>query len=182
MEDTDRDRRQSRSRSRSKGRKNSVDETRATRQRDHSISRSKEVIADSTSSIHGVAALDDDSKLARVGVAAAGNRTNSNMEAPSMINQGDVSSQISADYVSAGTKQKGQLEEVSNEIFFLERDIADLNRQYKDMLAKSQESSSATVLSNLRIDLNNIARLLEEKSEKLFELKKQQQLALKTSY
>ena len=71
------------------------------------------------------------------------------------------------------------IDEISNEIFYLEREIADLTRQYKDLLAQSQSSSNATTLSNMRADLSNIARLLEEKSERLFELKKQQQLALR---
>jgi len=78
-------------------------------------------------------------------------------------------------------KTKGGLDEISNEIFFLERDIADLNRQYKEMLTKSNDPGSEKIASNIRIDLNHIARLLEEKSERLFELRKQQQLALKST-
>lgn len=114
---------------------------------------------------------EEDSKSGRSGA----NKTASNIEMPSMLNQvGDTMSQTS-EYNS-----KTRLEDVSNEIFFLERETADLNRQYKELLAKSRESNSAAVLSSLRTDLNNIARVLEEKSEKLFELKKQQQLALKS--
>ena len=87
-----------------------------------------------------------------------------------------------ADYsANVNTKPKEQLEDVSNEMFYLEREIADLNRQYKELLSKSKESTNSSTLTNLRIDLNNIARLLEEKSERLFELKRQQQLALKSS-
>eukprot|EP01022_Parablepharisma_sp_SALTPOND_P016225 TRINITY_DN234_c0_g1_i1.p2 TRINITY_DN234_c0_g1~~TRINITY_DN234_c0_g1_i1.p2 ORF type:complete len:655 (-),score=114.19 TRINITY_DN234_c0_g1_i1:17194-19158(-) len=107
------------------------------------------------------------------------NRTLAPLEAVSLAHP-DTLSQFSSDYAFS-TKARGGLEEVSNEIFFLEREIADLNRQYKELLAKSQDASNEKLAANLRIDLNHIARLLEEKSESLFELKKQQQLALKVS-
>lgn len=54
-----------------------------------------------------------------------------------------------------------------------EQELSDLNNQYKELLIKSQESTNANLLSKLRVDLNNIAKLIEEKSEKMFELKKQ---------
>ena len=87
----------------------------------------------------------------------------------------------SQDYATSTKAKAGGLEEISNEIFFLEREIADLNRQYKELLTKSQDPENEKAAANIRVDLNHIARLLEEKSERLFDLKKQQQLALKTT-
>ena len=128
-------------------------------------SRSKELEA-------GGSVLEDKAMRASV------NRTVATIEVPSLNQQIDTSSQIS-DY-ALSTKARGQFEEISNEIFYLEREIADLNRQYKDLLGRSQETTNASMLGNIKIDLSNIARLLEEKSERLFELKKQQQFALKS--
>ncbi len=110
-------------------------------------------------------------------VRSGTNRTVS-IDVPSVLNQvGDSISQASD---STRPKDGHGLEEVSNEIFFLERETADLGRQYKELLARSQESGSVAAISTLRSDLNNISRVLEERNEKLFELKKQQQLALKS--
>eukprot|EP00826_Nyctotherus_ovalis_P026976 TRINITY_DN21027_c0_g1_i2.p1 TRINITY_DN21027_c0_g1~~TRINITY_DN21027_c0_g1_i2.p1 ORF type:complete len:124 (+),score=40.25 TRINITY_DN21027_c0_g1_i2:64-435(+) len=72
---------------------------------------------------------------------------------------------------------KSELEEVSNEIFFLERELADFSRQYKELLSMPRGSVNEKSAG----ELGNISRILEEKSERLFELKKQQQIALKAS-
>ena len=66
--------------------------------------------------------------------------------------------------------------DVSNEIFFLERDIADLNAQYKQLLAKC---SSGTGQPGDSTAMGAAAARLEEKSEKLLELKRVQQEMIK---
>ena len=74
----------------------------------------------------------------------------------------------------SGCKIKNNNENISNEIFDLEREISDINHQYKSLLNSHDNAL------NLNSNLNELAELLEKKNEQLFELKKQQKLALQS--
>ncbi|CDW74073.1 UNKNOWN [Stylonychia lemnae] len=107
------------------------------------------------------------------------NQRNSN---PLNINEFNSSSMNT--YKSKESKN-GDRFSVDNEIFYLEREIFDFNQQYKTLLSQQSQSSisfSANLQpessQNLNIQLRQIAQMLEEKSERLFELKKQQQQML----
>eukprot|EP00357_Protocruzia_adherens_P011566 CAMPEP_0114997352 /NCGR_PEP_ID=MMETSP0216-20121206/14851_1 /TAXON_ID=223996 /ORGANISM="Protocruzia adherens, Strain Boccale" /LENGTH=839 /DNA_ID=CAMNT_0002361723 /DNA_START=72 /DNA_END=2591 /DNA_ORIENTATION=- len=63
-------------------------------------------------------------------------------------------------------------------IISLEREIADYNRRYKQLLLQSQ-SSDTGALASLRQELNGIAALMQEKSEQLYLLKRHQQTLLR---
>jgi len=71
---------------------------------------------------------------------------------------------------------------VDNEIFYLEREIFDYNQQYKTLLTQQSmdeyNSGASNETAQLNANLRQIAHMLEEKSEKLFQLKKQQQQSL----
>jgi len=64
-----------------------------------------------------------------------------------------------------------------NQILKLEKEISKLNSRYKELLFRSQNNPED--LSSLRTELTQIASSLEEKSSKLYELKKHQQNALR---
>eukprot|EP00347_Sterkiella_histriomuscorum_P019386 403341825 len=87
---------------------------------------------------------------------------------------------------SQSTKNAIQHERLSvdNQIFYLEREIFDFNQQYKTLLSQQSQALSSSnnnhssSSGNLNIQLRQVAQLLEDKSERLFELKKQQQQML----
>jgi chromosome segregation ATPase len=69
-------------------------------------------------------------------------------------------------------------EEPLSEIRGLELEISSLNRSYKQLLKETSED--ATDLSTLRTELNIIAEQLEQRTTRLYELKREQQALLKS--
>lgn len=79
-----------------------------------------------------------------------------------------------------GTQQVSQAScsvKIDGEIQILEKEIFDCNQQYKSLLSQHNESNDSAQKSvssvNLMQQLREVAKKLEEKSERLFELKKE---------
>ena len=68
---------------------------------------------------------------------------------------------------AATNESRGEEERV----FCLERELAGLRQQYKGLIEKCQNPAYAAMVNSLKLELNNTARLLEEKSNLLFEAK-----------
>jgi hypothetical protein len=73
------------------------------------------------------------------------------------------------------------LNHINDTIFGLERNIAELNRNYKNLLIKINVSSSMEEQQTLKRNANLIANSLHDQSEKLVNLKAKQQELLKNS-
>jgi ribosomal protein S3 len=86
------------------------------------------------------------------------------------------SSENNIEYQNSAT-----LNQINDVIFSLERNIAEMNRNYKNLLIKINVSASLEEQQNLKRNANIIANNLSEQSEKLVSLKTRQQELLKNS-
>ena len=73
------------------------------------------------------------------------------------------------------------MNQINDTIFSLERNIAELNRNYKNLLIKINVGASIEDQQNFKRNANIIASNLQEQSEKLVNLKSKQQELLKNS-
>jgi len=77
--------------------------------------------------------------------------------------------------------ENNSLNHINDTIFSLERNIAELNRNYKNLLIKINVGASIEEQQNLKKSANIIANNLHDQSEKLVNLKSKQQELLKYS-
>ena len=71
--------------------------------------------------------------------------------------------------------ENNSLNHINDTIFSLERNIAELNRNYKNLLIKINVGASIEEQQNLKKSANIIANNLHDQSEKLVNLKSKQQ-------
>ncbi len=71
-------------------------------------------------------------------------------------------------------------EGISNKIFHLEREIADMKRQYTTYMIKMQDLLSETEKAGTQKCMTKLAEQLEDKTEVLLGYKKQQQQFLRS--
>ena len=71
-------------------------------------------------------------------------------------------------------------ENMSNKIFHLEREIADMKRQYTTYMIKMQDLLSETEKASTQKCMTKLAEQLEDKTEMLLGYKKQQQQFLRS--